>query len=85
MGGMDTQAENPSHRLHRCKTTVRSCYADFFPSVLCLHSRVIQQLPGSGVLLCENTSYGLSRYMILLTIQQQYLTDVAMTCFSLRL
>ena len=37
-------------------------------------------------MLCENTSYELlSRHMVLLTIQQQYLTDVVMTCYSLRL
>ena len=35
--------------------------------------------------MCENTSYELlSRYMILLTLQHQYLTDVAMTCYYLR-
>ena len=30
MGGTDTQAENPSHRLHQTKPTIRSCHVVFF-------------------------------------------------------
>ena len=43
MGGTDTQAKNPSHRLHQTKATIRSCHVNCFLSVRCLHSEVIQQ------------------------------------------
>ena len=41
VGGTGTQAENPFHRLHQAKATIRSCHMFFLPL---LHSREIQQV-----------------------------------------